>query len=152
MKTKSFIIAVIALCCALAGCDPQTPDYTKIVCSGYLYTDAESKTPISDAVVTPEVYTWNNSSYTGQIYESGWAVPISYGGNDWCEWAQKWCIFATDNNGKWGREITTHPTKLRLCVVYLDQDSVEHRFTTKEYDYKNNLSWQKIEIYASDYE
>lgn len=152
MKKKSFLIAGLALfSLVLTSCDQNTPDWIDMYCTGRLFTDHESQTPIVDALVTPELYYWTVSDYTGQIDHTGWATPFSHPHN-YCESLGYWGIFVTDDWGCWGGKIHGTPTKLRLQVVYLDKDSIKHHFTTKEYKYENELSLQKINIYASDYE
>ena len=152
MQTKSLIVTIIACCCVLIGCEQNPPDSQQIMCSGVLYTDPMSKTPIEDALVNPEIYWWTTSGTKLYIDGSGWSVPLKPAPSFYSESLDLHGIFGTDAHGAWGGEMYCHPTKLKLLVRYMGTDSTKHEFYTKEYDYKNELSWQNIEIFASDYE
>lgn len=153
MKKKHLLIALFVLIgLTFTSCDPECPDNIKIVFSGFLYTDAESKTPICDALIDPLVYVWINSDYTGQTYSSMWDKPLSAVPNAYSESLQMRGIFVTDSQGYWQKKISAHPTKVIFRVRYMGTDSLIHVFHTKEYVYENELSWQKIKIYADEYE
>lgn len=152
MKKKHLLIAVIAFCFVLVSCEQNPPDSQRIMCSGVLYTDSISKTPIKDAIVNPKIYWWTTGDTKLVIDASGWSVPLKPADTYYSESLDLHGIFGTDTHGVWGGEMYCHPTKLKLLVRYMGSDSIKHEFYTKEYDYKNELSWQNIEIYASDYE
>lgn len=152
MKKKHLLIAFIAFCFVLTGCEQNPPDFQRIVCSGVLYTDSISKTPIEDAIVTPKIYWWTTDDTKLYIDGSGWSVPLKPADTYYSESLDLHGIFGTDTHGAWGGEMYCHPTKLKLFVRYMGTDSTKHEFYTKEYDYKNEFSWQNIKIFASDYE
>lgn len=157
---KSNVIkAVLLLLCSIFfdGCvlvdfrDPEMPPSVNICCNGHLFTDPDSNTPIYDALIIPDYYFWVNSSYTGAVYHAYW-TQVTRPARVFSESVQKKGTFLTDSVGAWGGTIDVNPTKLRLNVYYLGEDSVIHNFCTHEYDYKGESSWQHVTIYVSEYE
>lgn len=155
---KSNILkAILLLLCSIVfdGCvlidfrDPEMPPSVNICCNGHLFTDPETNTPIYDALIIPEFFYWDNSSYTGSRIFSDWSQlvrPVSFSKS-----VQAIGTYLTDSVGAWGGTIDVNPTKLRIKVYYLGEDSVTHNFCTYEYDYTDESSWQNITIYASEY-
>lgn len=158
---KSNVIkAVLLLLCSIFfdGCvlvdfrDPEMPSWTNIYFNGRLLTDPETNIPIDDAIINPKIYTWVNSSYTGQTYSAGWGNPYRPGYCTYSASVGQRGVFVTDSMGCWRGSIYDSPTKLKIEVVYMDKDSVKHSFWTREYKYADESSWQNVTIYASEYE